>query len=444
MGRRNQERRAAKKRRDNRGHGAPHAGYEGSFGDGASLRFTAELAVVGGARAAAARDEPEVDRLAARLAALAADGVPVTSIAAETVARVLRALWGGGWQPVEVARQVRRRRREPHVALLVSALAAADCWADAAGAAMPAVWSEQLDELGVPADRSGGADWLGVALRASGALEDGLRLVMETLGEVVDLGRIEALIPRPAEWRDAALVGRGGHPDDPVLAKVRALLAKAESTQFAAEAEALAAKAQELMARHSIEDAVARSRAPRGERPEIRRVAVDDPYAEAKSVLLGVVAKANDARCVWYDRYAMMAVVGFAKDLEAIEVLFTSLLVQASRAMLAKGSVTDGSGRSRTRSFRQSFLLAYANRIGQRLEMAAWQARQQASEDLHLDLTPVLASRDAEVNEAMNGAFPHVHYGHGPSASNEAGWRAGRIAAELATLGPEQAMVSAG
>jgi len=445
MGRNNQQRRAAKKRREDRAdYGSRREGYERSVGDGASLRLAAELAIVAGAHAAAARNPAEVDRLAVRLAGLAAEGAPVTSIASEVVARGLASLWRGGWQPAETARQVRRRRREAHVSLLASALAAAEGWADAAGAPMPAAWSEQLDDLGVPTDRARTDDWLGQALRGAESLEDGMRLVMETVGELVGLGPIEALIPRPAEWRDAALVGGNRHPDDPVLAKIRALLAKAESTQFAAEAEALAAKAQELMARHSIEDALARSRAPRGELPEIRRVAVDDPYAEAKSVLLSVVARANDARCVWYDRYAMMAVVGFAKDLDAIELLFTSLLVQASRAMLAKGSVTDGYGRSRTRSFRQSFLLAYANRIGQRLEMAAWQARQQASEDLNLDLTPVLASRDAEVNEAMQGAFPHVHYGHGPSASNEAGWRAGRIAAELATLGPEQGMVAAG
>ena len=446
MGRNNQKRRAAKKRREDRSGGGSSRHGEGRWwGAGPSLRPAVEAGLLAGAQVASDRDEREVGRIAGDLAGLPGAGGLVTPVAGELLARVLASLWEGGWQPAEVVRQVRRRRREAHTGLVVSAMSAATCWEAARGAPMPPVWSEQLDALGVPAERSRGADWLAPLLsRAGGTLEDALRLVIETLGEIVTLGVVEALVPRPAEWRDAALLGATGHADDPVLAKVRALLAKAESTQFAAEAEALAAKAQELMARHSIEDAVARSRAPRGERPVIRRIAVDDPYAEAKSTLLGVVARANDSRCVWYDRYAMMAAVGFAKDLDAIEVLFTSLLVQASRAMLAKGSVTDGHGRSRTRSFRQSFLVAYANRIGQRLEMAAWQARQQASEDLHLDLTPLLASRDAEVEEAMQSAFPKLRYGHGPSATNEAGWQAGRIAAELATLGPEQAMVAAG
>ena len=245
MGRNNQKRRAAKKHREGRsGHGPQRPGYERSWGDGASLRSSVETGLVAGAQAAADHDDEQVDRIAVRLAAFGADGLPVTSIAGDFIARVLTSVWSGGWQPVEVARQVRRRRRDGHVSLLVSALSSAACWQAAGGAPMPAVWSEQLDGLGVPADRSREGDWLGVALRGTGSLEDGLRLAMETLGETVDLGVIEALIPRPAEWRDVALLGTSRHPDDPVLAKVRALLAKAESTQFAAEAEALAAKAQ--------------------------------------------------------------------------------------------------------------------------------------------------------------------------------------------------------
>ena len=49
-------------------------------------------------------------------------------------------------------------------------------------------------------------------------------------------------------------------PDRRVLDRVRGLLTKAESTEFPAEAEALTAKAQELMARHSIEQAMVEAR----------------------------------------------------------------------------------------------------------------------------------------------------------------------------------------
>jgi hypothetical protein len=47
-----------------------------------------------------------------------------------------------------------------------------------------------------------------------------------------------------------------------------------------------------------------------------------------------------------------------------------SLLVQAHAAMRRFGRQTDRRRTSRTRSFRQSFLLSYANRIGERLQAA--------------------------------------------------------------------------
>jgi hypothetical protein len=66
-------------------------------------------------------------------------------------------------------------------------------------------------------------------------------------------------------------------------------------------------------------------------------------------------------------------VVGFASDVEAVELLFTSLLVQAQAALQAAGARKRGDGSSRTRSFRQSFLVAYATRIQERLGRVAEQ-----------------------------------------------------------------------
>src|SRR5438477_7598250 len=81
---------------------------------------------------------------------------------------------------------------------------------------------------------------------------------------------------------------------DGLLQKVRALLAKAEATPFEAEAEAFTAKAQELMARYRIDRVLleAKGRQPRAE-PERRQVTIEDPYAEAKALLLARIAAAN-------------------------------------------------------------------------------------------------------------------------------------------------------
>ncbi|MGH8302569.1 MAG: DUF2786 domain-containing protein, partial [Steroidobacteraceae bacterium] len=130
-------------------------------------------------------------------------------------------------------------------------------------------------------------------------------------------------------------------------------LAKAESTTFDAEAEALTAKAQELMARHRIDRAVLEHdfHAPRTS-PVGRRLAVDDPYAEAKALMLGKIAAANGCHSVWSKGLGFSTAFGFADELDAVEELFTSLLVQAAVALRRAGSKFDRDGRSRTTRFR--------------------------------------------------------------------------------------------
>lgn len=233
---------------------------------------------------------------------------------------------------------------------------------------------------------------------------------------------------------------RNGQVDEGVLTKVRALLAKAESTNFEHEAEALTAKAQELMARYAIDEALANGSAGGGrEAPQVRQVVVEDPYARAKSLLLGIVALANNVRAVRHHHGRLVTLVGFDADLEAVDVIFTSLVMQASRSMLARGQVRDARGRSRTRSFRHSFYIAFAGRIHERLQAAALSARMDAERDLGRDLLPVLAGRRDEVDEATAKLFPRLVQARRSSVTNIDGWIAGRTAAEVATLGPLRA-----
>lgn len=117
-----------------------------------------------------------------------------------------------------------------------------------------------------------------------------------------------------------------------MLAKVRGLLAKAESTEFPEEAEALTAKAQQLMARHSIDAALLDAERDTRQVPGGVRVGVDAPYEEPKVHLLQAVAQANRCRTVWSRNLGFSTVVGFAADVRAVELLYTSLLVQAQSA----------------------------------------------------------------------------------------------------------------
>ena len=120
------------------------------------------------------------------------------------------------------------------------------------------------------------------------------------------------------------------------------LLAKAESTTFAAEAETFTAGAQALMARHSIDAALlAAERGSRGSRAG-RTARAAHRHRHPLRRAQGLPARPPWRRptaAAWCGRRELGfgTVMGFEADLESVELLFTSLLVQANSAMLAEG-----------------------------------------------------------------------------------------------------------
>jgi hypothetical protein len=217
------------------------------------------------------------------------------------------------------------------------------------------------------------------------------------------------------------------------------LLTKAESTGFHAEAEALTAKAQELMARHCIEQAMldaSRSGSASGPRsqPTMVRITVDAPHASAKVQVLQAVARANRCRTIWSEHQHLAHTFGFADDLAAVEVLYTSLLVQATAAMHRAGPQRDTYGRVRTASYRRAFLLAFSVEIGRRLQMAAALAAEAVAATTGTDLVPVLRRREAAVDVAVQETFPRTRR-MSASATNADGWRAGTVSGRDADLG---------
>ncbi|MHC9297111.1 hypothetical protein ACRCUN_32010 [Mycobacterium sp. LTG2003] len=115
-----------------------------------------------------------------------------------------------------------------------------------------------------------------------------------------------------------------------------------------------------------------------------------------------VVASANRCRGVWAENLGFITVVGAYTDLELVELLATSPLVQANRAMLAAGRHVSSRGENGTRSFRQSFLISYATRIGERLETS----KATVTADLGSSrLLPVLA-RSHAADDLTNRLFP--------------------------------------
>jgi hypothetical protein len=375
--------------------------------------------------------------------------------------------WRGGWQPAELARHVGRLASAAHAAMAADMIAAEVRGYPAA--TVDPRWSAQVSAI-APDGTWWGTDagYLSDWRRRANDYDPttGVATALETLRVLHSLPVQETLLPLPgaalprATARQAA-AGRVGPqasraqraaPDERMLARIRALLAKAESTEFAAEAEALSGRAQELMARYSIDHALLAARAGRGELPGGRRIPVDSPYEEAKATLLNTVADANRCRAIWSRELGLVTVVGFEPDLDAVELLFTSLLVQANTAMIRAGGKKDTLGNSRTKAFRQSFLVSYAVRIGERLAAATARAERDAVAEQQTqpadvaatgsilpspgaDLVPFLAARKEAVNDAVEEIFGgRLTRGRSARVSDAEGWASGRAAADLASL----------
>jgi hypothetical protein len=324
--------------------------------------------------------------------------------------------WRRGWQPADVLRVVRRDLDDIHLRL------AADLIRDQAADDGPRGprWAAQLDDL--PAGAPAGAARVDRFARATAVLEL-YRLLLR-------LPALEPLDdPEPTGAAPGEPDGPGRGPRTRALARIRALLAKAEATGYPEEAEALSAKAQELMARHSVDEALLAARAPAPGTPGACRLGVEPPYEQAKAVLLDAVAAANHCRAVWNEEFGFSTVVGFETDLAAVELLYTSLLVQAETAMTRAEAAQRAGGRKRTKTFRQSFLAAYAHRVGSRLRAAA---EVPAGEDR--ELLPVLASREVAVTDHLARMFPRTVSTRLRGVSDEAGWTEGIRAADRAAV----------
>ena len=117
----------------------------------------------------------------------------------------------------------------------------------------------------------------------------------------------------------------------------------------------------------------------------------------------------------------------------AVELLFTSLLLQVAQALTAAERPLGR--RSASRSFRRAFLLGYAHRIGERLQAARRRATAEAVAEHDVDLLPVLRSRQAAVEQRVTELFPHVRATRSRASVDAGGWYAGREAAERADVG---------
>ncbi|GGV91269.1 hypothetical protein GCM10015535_49140 [Streptomyces gelaticus] len=339
----------------------------------------------------------------------------------------VRRAWERGWQPADVVRVVRRELDETAAGLAAGLIGSETARYER----LPPRWQAQLDGLpdAPPRNRPDRFSYASAVLAL-------YRLLLR-------LPAIEPVGPPPGTAPHALRLPPA-HDEPRMLTRIRALLAKAEATGYPEEAEALTTKAQELMARHSIDEALLAARThSKKEAPGACRIGVDAPYETAKAILLDAVAAANRCRAVWNSDLGFSTVVGFEPDLDAVELLYTSLLVQGTAAMTKAEAGQRAGGRKRTKAFRQSFLMAYAQRLGSRL--AADTARVTAAAEAEHEagpagsgaprLLPVLAARDLAVTDTAERMFPETTTTRVRGATDPDGWTHGTAAADRARMG---------
>lgn len=236
--------------------------------------------------------------------------------------------------------------------------------------------------------------------------------------------------------------------DQKLLDRVRALLAKADSTEFPAEAETFTAKAHELMATYGIEQAHLAATGKVKDEIRVMRVDMAGTYTDAKARLLSAVALACRCRTVrWSSARSSVVshvdVVGHNTDLERVELLYTSLLLQATGQLTRQRPPLDDWGYLTVSvpTFRRSWLTGFTNEVRERLERieaqaaAATQTATTATDTGGKSTELVLVDRKTAVELAYSELFGDLPKDKSRQTLHADAYYAGREAGRRADIG---------
>lgn len=176
--------------------------------------------------------------------------------------------------------------------------------------------------------------------------------------------------------------------DPTMIAKVEALLAKAERTDNKHEAEAYFEKAQQLMSKYAIAEAMLSQ--ARGESHEIVTDTINVGTDQSVIQIFKVVAEANNCSCFrsmgWYvdknDKYrrrtSHIVIYGTRSDIEFTKLLFASLLMHCQRSLATmRALMPEHFG---GKSYGHSFRLGYAESVGDKLRAGKRAAAKESDE----------------------------------------------------------------
>ncbi len=219
------------------------------------------------------------------------------------------------------------------------------------------------------------------------------------------------------------------------LDKVRALLAKAESTDFAEEAKSYFELAQKLMTSYAIEDAELRDLSDSDETPTVGEIIIMAPYVRSKGSLLASVAVANNCQVVAPykvkgKRAPVYRVFGYANRVAAVEELYTSLLVQMAHELRQSDDLKPYNVHGKT--WANNFLIGYAHEIHARLKKAQKEAEDACEVGNALVL---LRNEKDDVERHVAKVYPRLGTARMSGYADSRAQAAGRAAGGRASLG---------
>jgi hypothetical protein len=226
---------------------------------------------------------------------------------------------------------------------------------------------------------------------------------------------------------------------DALLARVRKLLAKAEDPAVTeAEAESYNTKAAQLIARYGIDRAMLAAAGTSADEITTIKISLDNPYSRDKAGLLTNIA--HPLRCLallhrWGQTVTAVTVFGFRSDLERVELLFTSLLLQATTQLTRVRPVNAFRGESLA-AYRRTWLHGFAGAVHVRLQKSEANATQEhsASQTGGQSAELVLRDRNALVKDAYDDQFGNLQTAP-PRRLSGSGYLDGHVAGERANLG---------
>ncbi|SDP39655.1 Protein of unknown function [Nakamurella panacisegetis] len=265
---------------------------------------------------------------------------------------------------------------------------------------------------------------------------------------------------------------------DKYLTKIAALLRKAETTDNEHEADAFLQAAQRLATLSSVDLAVARAHSTAKEAravPTQRTITIGEAGKRGLRTFVQLfleIGRANNLTCDIARDSTRVYAYGFDTDIDTVEALYTSLVIQMVRAsdeyIKSKRYTAEKVGRwievpttgplrrrpqyewqekpVHATTARVNFQQAFASRIGARLQEATRTAREQAVADDTGGATGVavvLRAREVELRDHYKATSTARGHWRGTSANSgysELASKAGDRAGRTARLGAERAI----